>query len=119
MTHSTGEQDLSEDDELLGISADLVSLDENHPFITRLFSLNAGQWLDVLSASFDLSKTQKRLRELKLQSDGNMYAAWLEYPQQQETLDESESCVIVFFTDVDHWITSAVFNKQYFTETHS
>ncbi len=115
---------LTREEEIGDIAADLVSIEQNYQFISRLFSLEAGKWLDVFSACADIPIARDRLDKV-LSSSGmnlgsssvNLFALWMDYPEM--TSDEVEGdkfVVIFFFTDLFHWSRHAVFNKDYFIE---
>ncbi len=114
---TTGGVILSEDDELSEITADLVTLRQNLPFLERLFSLEAGRWLDISVSCADLSEVQKRLQEVWNTSypDEALFATWLLAPDDDS---EDDFCVIFFWTIIGHWSTNVVYNRSYFLEKY-
>lgn len=51
------------EDQLSDMTADLVGLKENSLFLERLFSIESGQWVDVVSLCSGLSKVRRRFEK--------------------------------------------------------
>jgi hypothetical protein len=116
----TGGIALSEDDELSSITADLVVLSKNLPFLKRLFTLEAGKWLDISVSCNDLPEVQQQLQKTWNDSepDEALFATWILSPDADESDDEDDFCVIFFWTIIGHWSTNIVYNRSYFLENH-
>lgn len=105
--------ELSIEEELNDLAADLVSFKRYSPFLERLFSISPGTWSKLENLCSGIKDIEQRL--IDWQEAGTVVesvcVAWLDYP---ESSYGGEYCVIVFFCENPHWITDAIYNKQRF-----
>jgi hypothetical protein len=94
----------NKENQLSDITADLVELEENGVFLERLFSLEAGQWVDAASLCNGVTQ--------KLQ-DGVVQVTWLDYPNAAHG---KGYCIIIFFAEEYHWSNVALYNKKWFLQ---
>lgn len=90
------------------ITADLVELEENSAFLERLFSIEAGKWVDAVSLCKGLTQIKGQLEKLK---EETMRVTWLDYP---DAAHGKGYCLIIFFSEELHWSSVALYNKQWF-----
>ncbi len=88
--------------QLSDITADLVELEENKPFLERLFSIEAGRWVDAGCLCDGLTQKLK---------EGRAQVTWLDYP---DAAHGKGYCLIIFFSEELHWSNVALYNKQWF-----
>jgi hypothetical protein len=100
------------EDDLTDITADLVQLEENSPFLERLFSLQAGVWEDAAVLCHDLGHRKDQIEQLQKQLPGKLQVTWIEYPKSAYG---SGYCVIIFFAEELHWSNVALYNKAWFS----
>jgi len=87
---------------LSDITADLVELEANTPFLERLFAIEAGRWVD---AAYLCNGLTQRLREETVQ------VTWLDYP---DAAPGKGYCLIIFFSEELHWSNVVLYNKAWF-----
>jgi hypothetical protein len=87
--------------DLINACADLVSLQQNDPFVVGLLTeMQAGEWVPVQSLCRD--------RGLPLREGAsNLFVTWLADP-----LGNSSYVVIIFYDDDSKWTTAAHYNRQ-------
>lgn len=105
--------ELSVEEELNDLAADLVSFKRYSPFLERLFSQSPGTWNKLETLCSGIKDIEQRF--IDWQEAGTVIesvrVAWLDYP---ESSYGGEYCVIIFFCENPHWITDAIYNKQRF-----
>lgn len=104
------------EESLADITADLVELKENSPFLERLFAVRAGQWLDAAVLCSQLIDITDRLEGLSESFEGALHVTWLAYP---ESVYGDGYCLIIFFVEALHWSNIAVYNRRHFLQTQS
>lgn len=107
------EEEISVEEELNDLAADLVSFKRYSTFLERLFSQNDGKWhkLEVLCSGIkDIEQRFIDWRDAGSLVE-SVQVAWLDYPN--ESL-QRQYCVIIFFCENPHWITDAIYNKRRF-----
>ena len=109
--------ELSSEEELLDVATDLVCMEQNYKFISRLLSLESGTWINVFNACVDLPIARNRLDKVLSSSGEKLYAMWMEFPELTDEEKEDDDFVVIFFyTDYVHTSTCATFNRGYFIE---
>lgn len=101
------------EDRLSDITADLVELEENSAFLERLFSVEAGRWVDVAPLCSGLTEIERQLEELRESFDVPLQVTWLNSPK---SVYGNGYCVIIFFSEELHWSNAALYNKQWFLQ---
>ena len=96
------------ENKLSDITADLVELEENSAFLERLFSIEAGKWVDAVSLCKGLTQIKGQLEKLK---EETMRVTWLDYP---DAAHGKGYCLIIFFSEELHWSSVALYNKRWF-----
>ena len=96
-------------DTLSEITADLVELEENEPFLDRLFQLEPGVWVEVGCLCDDLDGYEAKLKKLKKTFQETVRVTWLNYPA---FTDGDDYRLIIFFADQQQWHNVAMYNKQ-------
>jgi hypothetical protein len=122
-----GLEELELEDKLLDITTELVSINNNSLFLERLFSQDAGQWIEIESLCSGIREIETQLEELRElfaacfpERIGTLRVTWLDYPNT--TL--GEACyMIIFFLEALHWSNVALYSKALFLrksaqETH-
>ncbi len=104
---------MTKEEQLADITADLVELEANHPFLARLFSLPAGMWEEVTILCDDLPQIKDQIKQLQKYSTDILQVTWLDYPY---STSGKGYCVIIFFAEVLHWNSVALYNKQWFLQ---
>lgn len=99
------------EDILSGIAGDLVAYKSNSLFLDRLFTQQAGKWIEIEPLCSSLNQIENQLKELRESFDGEIRVTWIDYPNYGE-LD----CAIVFFVEDLLWSNVALYNKQLFFE---
>lgn len=105
--------DLSVEEELNDLAADLVSFKRYSAFLERLFAQNHGTWNKLETLCRGIKDIEQRLFDWQ-EADTvieSVRVTWLDYP---ESSNGGEYSVIIFFCENPHWITDAVYNKQRF-----
>lgn len=100
------------EDHLADMTADLVELEENSPFLERLFALKAGAWQDTAVLCHDLGHRKDQIEQLQKQLPGKLQVTWIDYPT---SACGSGYCVIIFFSEELHWSNVALYNKAWFS----
>lgn len=103
--------DIDIEDRLSCLTADLVEFESNSLFLQRLFSIDAGKWVEVGPLCSDLRQVEVQLRELREVLEGELRVTWLEYP---DAANGAGYCLILFFVEALHWNNLALYNKQLF-----
>lgn len=103
--------EMSLEDELSNLTADLVTLEINYPFLNRLFSVESGKWVELESLCIDLNEIKAELVEMKKSFQGTIRVSWLEYP---DAVCGEGFCTIIFFVEALHWSNLALYNQQLF-----
>jgi hypothetical protein len=103
-------EDLTLEDQLSEISADLVEFKSNQIFLKRLFSHHQGEWLKVVNLISDMETIIKQINLLPEKISSNLQVTWLDY---SHSVYGEGYCLITFFEDQLHWSNVALFNKQY------
>jgi hypothetical protein len=101
------------EEHLTDITADLVEVEGNSPFLERLFSLQAGTWEDTTVLCHDLGPCKDQIAQLQKRLPGKLQVTWLEYPASAYG---SGYCVIIFFAEELHWSNVALYNKAWFSQ---
>lgn len=104
-------EDLEIEDLFSNITADLVEYKAHEPFINRLFSHQAGIWLEIADLVQDLPDIKAQLQEINERYDGNFQVSWLEGP---DGIDSTGYCLMVFLADTLQWTNVAIYNKARF-----
>jgi hypothetical protein len=98
-------------DELANFTADLLSFSQNEPFLHKLFSAEAGHWVNVFSLCISLENLERTIEQLQKNLDGSLFATWLDYP---DPVGNEDFCTIIFFAPDLMWSNTAVYHKQRF-----
>jgi hypothetical protein len=98
------------EDELTDLMADLLGESHNEPFLRALFFAKAGQWLEVSTLCVDLESIKQRLDRLQAGANDSLFVTWLEYPEPTKS---EGFCLIVFFTPMFMWNSTAIYNKAH------
>jgi hypothetical protein len=101
------------EEQIAEITTDLVELEACHPFLERLFSLQAGVWETALLLCKDLLHIQKQIKHLENKISDRLMISWLDYPISTHG---AGYCLIIFFVESLHWSQIALFNKQWFLQ---
>ena len=101
------------EEQMAEITTDLVELEVGHPFLERLFSLQAGVWETALLLCKDLLHIQKQIKHLENKISDRLMISWLDYPISTHG---AGYCLIIFFVESLHWSQIALFNKQWFLQ---
>ena len=106
-------ENLSLEDRLSCLTADLVEFDRNRLFLARLFAARLGQWQSVDALCVGLPEIERQLQALKERfvSGEALRVTWLESP---DAVYGEGFCIILFLVEALHWETLAVYNKQLF-----
>ena len=104
---------MSIEDRLAELTADLLELEVNSPFLERLFALQAGIWADTAVLCHDVPHIKSQVEIIQHQLPGKLHTTWLEYPQ---ALHGKGYCLIVFFSEELLWSNTALYNKQWFCQ---
>ena len=100
------------EDKLSEITADLVEFEENTLFLERLFSVEAGRWIEVAPLCNGLTEeVEEQLEALEESFQTPLQVAWLNSPKSAYG---SGYCLIIFFLEDLHWSNVALYNKQWF-----
>jgi hypothetical protein len=99
---------------LSNISADLLAFKENGIFLKRLFSMEAGKWVDLDHMCRNLPKIEDQLKKLRKSFKGKLKLTWLDYP---DPAYGKGYCLIIFFSEELNWHNVAIYNKQHFLHT--
>lgn len=104
---SDGTFELSAEERVADICADLLSYKCNHTFVERLFRAAPGQWLALGEVCNGLD-IQDRLRGLD-----RIWVAWLPHPAYLGALNVVEGYrTVVFYSEDPDWGSVAVYNTQ-------
>lgn len=103
-------EDMELEDILSGITADLVGYESNSLFLKRLFSEEAGKWIEIEPLCSGLKKIESQLEQLKESFEESLRVTWLDYPASYG----EGFCIIIFFVEALHWNNLALYNKQLF-----
>lgn len=104
-------EEMDVEDRLSCITSDLVSMKSNSPFLKRLFSQNAGKWIEIESLCSSLKEIETQLEKLRELFKGTLRVTWLTYP---EAAVGEGYCLIIFFVEALHWSNLALYNKELF-----
>ena len=96
------------ENKLADITAALVELEENSTFLGRLFSIEAGKWVDAVSLCKGLTQIKGKQKKLK---EETVRVTWLDYP---DVAHGNGYCLIIFFSEELYWSSVALYNKQWF-----
>lgn len=99
------------EDKLSSITADLVEFESNSQFLERLFSEEAGKWIEIEPLCNGLKEIESQLEELRESVEGTLQVTWLDYPNAAYG---EGYCIIIFFVEALHWSNLALYNKQLF-----
>jgi hypothetical protein len=102
-------EDLTVEDQLSEITADLIEFKTNQIFLHRLFSKPEGEWLKVISLCDNLENIRNLFDLLPEKTAANLQVTWLNYPH---SVYGEGYCLITFFEDELHWSNVALYNKQ-------
>jgi hypothetical protein len=107
------EIELSVEEELNDLAADLVSFKRYSPFLERLFSQSYGTWNVLEHLCSGIKDIEQRFSDWEEAGTvvESVRVAWLDYP---ESSYGGQFCVIIFFCENPHWITDAIYNKKRF-----
>ncbi len=101
------EEESSLEDDLSGVSADLLSFRKYESFVRQLFELKPGIWADVLGLCNGLDEIKASIHKLEAKIDDTLKVLWLEHPDPAEV----DFCLVLFYVDVLDWNSLAVYNK--------
>lgn len=104
-------EDIELEDRLSSITADLVEVEKNSAFLERLFSVDAGRWINIAPLCSGLNEIEGQLEEFRESFEKTLRVTWLDYP---EAAYGKGYCIIVFFVEALHWSNVALYNKQLF-----
>ncbi|MBZ8182239.1 hypothetical protein [Oscillatoria salina] len=105
------QENLDIEDELSCLTADLVEFECNLPFLEKLFSTEAGKWVEISLLCQGLQEIEKQLKQVQKSFDGIIQVAWLEYPQIPDY------CLIIFFVEDLFWNNLALYNQEKFLQS--
>lgn len=90
----------------------LISYRHYFPFLERLFSVKAGEWLDLESICDDYEHITTRLQRLRRAKAlrAPVDVTWLDY---SHCSDGEGYCLIVFYCRTPLWSTNIIYNKRY------
>lgn len=108
--------ELEVEDILSNITSDLVADRSNSPFLERLFSIDAGKWVELESLCQELKQIEKQFAELKTEFNVTIKVTWLDYPV---SACGEGFCTILFFVESLHWHNLALYNQQLFWKNFS
>jgi hypothetical protein len=103
---------LSIEDHLTEMTADLMALEKNSPFLVRLFTRKAGVWTDITALCQDLGHCTDQIESVQQQLPGTLQVTWLAYPNAAHGRGY---CVIIFFAEEVPWSNVALYNKAWFS----
>ncbi|WP_017660870.1 hypothetical protein [Baaleninema simplex] len=106
--------DLSVEENLSDIAAELLSSRRNEDFLERLFSVESGKWIDMPPLCKGLIEIEEQLEEAGKSFREAPQVTWLPY---SSPCYEQGFCIIIFFVEDLHWSSVALYNKNYFHET--
>lgn len=99
------------EDILSSITADLLEFESNRLFLDRLFSEEAGKWLEIAPLCEGLVEIESQLEELRASFEGRLRVIWLDYP---DAAAGEGYCLIVFFVEELMWSNLSIYNQKYF-----
>ncbi len=111
MNLEDGLEELELEDRLSSLTADLVEFESNDLFLERLFSEEAGKWIEIESLCSKLQEIEGQFEELRKSFEGTLQVTWLDYPS---VAYGGGYCLIIFFVEALHWSNLALYNKQLF-----
>jgi hypothetical protein len=103
------EAEMTLEDHLSDVTADLLSAKGNETFLRQLFSAKAGTWSLVLPICQEMRELARRLQQLEVDAEARLFVSWLEYPGG---IVEDFATVVFFMESLD-WHTVAVFNRHF------
>jgi hypothetical protein len=95
------------EDELLDLTADLLALKDNQSFVSALFEVPSGQWLNVGEMLSGRPAVQEQLRELETMSQGQLQVVWLPHPETSAAYS-----LVLFFMESIGWDNLAVYHRE-------
>ncbi|XWK86584.1 MAG: hypothetical protein U7127_20560 [Phormidium sp.] len=102
--------ELEVEDILSNITSDLVADRSNSPFLERLFSIDAGKWVELEPLCQELKQIEKQFAELKTEFNATIKVTWLDYPV---SACGEGFCTILFFVESLHWSNLALYNQNH------
>jgi hypothetical protein len=95
------------EDELLDLTADLLALKANQSFVSALFEVPSGQWLNVGEMLSERPEMHQQLRELETISQGQLQVVWLQHPETSAAYS-----LVLFFMESLGWDNLAVYHRE-------
>jgi hypothetical protein len=102
-------ENITIEDQLSEITADLVEFKNNQIFLKRLFEYHQGEWLKVISLTEGLENIIDQFNLLPEKTALNLQVTWLDY---SHSVYGEGYCLITFFEDQLHWSNVALYNKK-------
>jgi hypothetical protein len=98
---------LALEDELLDLTGDLLALKVNQSFVSMLFGVPSGQWLNVGEMLSGRPEVHQQLRELETMAQGQLQVVWLQHPETSAAYS-----LVLFFMESLGWDNLAVYHRE-------
>lgn len=105
----TREKQMSLDDRLLDLTADLLSERVFEASLKRLFADAPGKWLSWIELQSGLDTPGNSVRAIEQEAGCSLMVAWIDHPQ---SIYGDGYVTVHFFAEAISWWTTALYNKR-------